>query len=242
MLSKYNPMSKEFQKDANRLGLTGNQYIQKLREEGKLRDPTDIEREKIERTYMDKGFNSYTEYRNCLAKDRGYENQAELQKLQSWNRGDSSPMSENDNCPYYLGVDIAERIIGRKSLPIILGDIEKEMSPNYPGFDFILIGNIKVDIKSSSLLDWYIYVFSINNNGMADYFLLIGINNRTKLDIMHLWLFRKEDIIRGKELYRRKILTIVNKPKKLLEFKRYEVTEKLKSIMMTLKEDINLLV
>lgn len=37
MLSKYNPMSKEFQKDANRLGLTGNQYIQKLGEEGKLR-------------------------------------------------------------------------------------------------------------------------------------------------------------------------------------------------------------
>lgn len=61
--------------------------------------------------------------------------------------------------------------------------------------------------------------------------------DRIKLDIIRLWLFRKEDIIRGKELYRRKILTVVNKPKK---FKKYEVTEKLK--MMALKQDINLLV
>jgi hypothetical protein len=41
MLSKYNPMSKEFQKEIKRLGLTGNQYIRKLREEGKLPNPSD---------------------------------------------------------------------------------------------------------------------------------------------------------------------------------------------------------
>lgn len=38
-MSKYNPMSKEFQEEAKRLGLTGYQYTQKLREEDKLPNP-----------------------------------------------------------------------------------------------------------------------------------------------------------------------------------------------------------
>lgn len=47
---KYNPISKEFQDEAKRLGLTGWQYHRKLVEEGKLPNPTDLfnkEREKV---------------------------------------------------------------------------------------------------------------------------------------------------------------------------------------------------
>ncbi len=42
---KYNPMSKEFQAEAKRLGLTGNQLILKYIHEGKLPDPTMVARE-----------------------------------------------------------------------------------------------------------------------------------------------------------------------------------------------------
>lgn len=38
---KYHPCSKEFQDEAKKLGLTGNQYHQKLVDEGKLLNPTD---------------------------------------------------------------------------------------------------------------------------------------------------------------------------------------------------------
>lgn len=41
-ISKYNPMSKEFQEEANRLGLSGNQYHQLLIEEGILPRTVDV--------------------------------------------------------------------------------------------------------------------------------------------------------------------------------------------------------
>ena len=41
---KYNPMSKEFQNECKRLGLTGYQYKLELIKEGKVINPTDIKR------------------------------------------------------------------------------------------------------------------------------------------------------------------------------------------------------
>lgn len=266
-MSTYNPMSKKFQEEAKRFGLTGNQLVKKYVEEGKLPNPTFIDREHNERTHKGAGFEnrykyqknllsnkgiSFLEYRNHLAIDRGYDNDAEIQRLQSWNRGDSVPMHDNEECSYYLGVEIAERKVGRKYLPMILGNIDKEMPPNYPGFDFLLVGDIKV-IKSSCLeyiyrekvshlCDIYDdiysrYVFSIKYNDIADYFFLIGFDDRLQLNILHIWIIRREKIIRGREFCRRDTLVITNKPKKLSEFEIYEVTDKLKNFMIDLKED-----
>jgi hypothetical protein len=58
----YNPCSKEFQDEARRLGLTGNQYIQKLRIEGKLPDISKIDREYREELSIDNGFENFNEY------------------------------------------------------------------------------------------------------------------------------------------------------------------------------------
>jgi hypothetical protein len=57
---KYNPCSKEFQDKAKELGLTGHQYLQKLTEEGRLRDPTDIDRETNNAIYRKIGYGDGT--------------------------------------------------------------------------------------------------------------------------------------------------------------------------------------
>lgn len=73
---KYNPMSKEFQCETKRLGLTGNQYIQKLIEEGKLPNPTDIHREIMRKTVKNQGFDNYSDYqkdrKDSWLKEKGY--------------------------------------------------------------------------------------------------------------------------------------------------------------------------
>lgn len=63
---KYNPCSKEFQYEANMLGLTGYQYIQKLREEGKLPNTTEIDRKHREKLAIDNGFENHNEYQKEL--------------------------------------------------------------------------------------------------------------------------------------------------------------------------------
>jgi hypothetical protein len=47
-ISKYNPMSKDFQEEAKRLGLTGNQLTKKYVQEGKIANPADINQERNE--------------------------------------------------------------------------------------------------------------------------------------------------------------------------------------------------
>ena len=61
-MSKYNPMSKEFQEEAKRLGLTGNQLIQKYIKEGKLPNPTDINRKSNDAIYQKAGYDNKAHY------------------------------------------------------------------------------------------------------------------------------------------------------------------------------------
>lgn len=245
---KYNPMCKEYHEEAKRLGLTGYKYAQKLIKEGKLSNPKDLHREQKNKTAKNagfennavyqqfiirkKGFEKTRDYQDFLVKKRGYKDIAEYDREMNWNRGESSPMSENEDCPYYLGVHKSEREIARKILPTIFGNIEKEMSPNFPGYDFIVKGGYKVNIKSRKLIDnkWY---FMIRYNNMSDYFLLIGFNNVDKDDMLgptKMWLFKKDDIIRRYggtfcmvEFYKRHGFGITNEDRYLKKFLKYEI-------------------
>lgn len=138
-------------------------------------------------------------------------------------------MSKSKNSTYYLGIHIAERTIARFVLPIILRNIKKEMPTNNQGFDFILEKDIKIDVKSSCLKagnrKWQ---FKIDHNNIADYFMLIAIDNRTEINVVHIWLIKKNDIVRYGKFYKRDSITITNIPKYLLEFKKYDQIDKLK--------------
>lgn len=216
---------------------------------------------KIYEEYLAKnrGLNNCKEYRDVLAKEKGFKNYAERQNESNWNKGISSPMSENENCPQYLGIHIAEMKIAKIILSTIFGYVE-EMRYGNPKFDFICTSpklefinknptfkliedkEYKVDIKSSRLnshsrQSWLFYT---NYNNVADYFLLIGFDDEfdddDKLCPMHIWLFKRDEIIRRKEFYRRKGFGITNKTYYLSELNIYELKDELE----LLKESINI--
>lgn len=66
---KYHPCSKAFQEKIKEVGMTGNQYIQKLIEEGKLKSPTYIDNEWAKK----RGHKNYVDYQTHLAQEKGFE-------------------------------------------------------------------------------------------------------------------------------------------------------------------------
>jgi len=96
------------------------------------------------------------------------------------------PMSENKECPQYLGIVIAERLVRHLFENVV------RMPNNQPGFDFICAHEKMIDVKSACITmnnnknpHWR---FAINKNQTADYFLLLSFNNRQNLDPLHQWL------------------------------------------------------
>ncbi len=76
----------------------------------------------------------------------------------------------------------------------------------------------------------------IQYNDRVDFFILSGWDNRIDLNHLHTWLVHKDEIIRGRKLWRRDSLQILNRPKYLLEFKRFELTDKIEKLKDICKE------
>jgi len=120
-----------------------------------------------------------------------------------------------------LGIDISEDIVAAFILPIRFGCIEKKMPYKNIGYDFIVRGGYKIQIKSGILLiDRWSFKKS-RHDDMSDYFLCIGYDNRfnKRLRIRHIWLIPKDDVDKKNT---RKSINIHNSPKFLLEFQKYE--------------------
>ena len=96
------------------------------------------------------------------------------------------PMSENKECSKYLGCHIAERVLSK-----VFKDVEV-MPPNHPGYDFICNRGKKIDVKSSCTQHQHNrsdrWIFIINENKYAEYFLCIAFDNRKKLNPLYMWL------------------------------------------------------
>lgn len=214
MRNKYNPCSKEFQDKAKELGLTGYQYHQKLVEEGKLRNSTDIDRET----------------NNAIYRKLGYDNCAHFLKEWRHDNGVQLPMEENKDCSHHLGTVISERKYGRIILPEMFGSIEKEMPYGNPKYDFLVANNIKIDIKSCCLRQlkgWNGWEPHVRFNNITDYFVILAFDNRTDLNLLHIWSIGRDEIIRGYKFWMRGSIKITNRYRYLLEFNRYEWTSKL---------------
>ena len=95
-------------------------------------------------------------------------------------------MSENKTCPLFLGVHVAE-----KMLSYLFKNVER-MPLNNKGYDFKCANNYLVDIKSGcSQVNSYgtrHWLFTINYNIIADYFLCLAFDNRNDLNPLYLWL------------------------------------------------------
>jgi hypothetical protein len=102
-------------------------------------------------------------------------------------------MSENRACASFLGVHVAERVLSH-----IFKDVTR-MHYGNPGYDFICRHGYKVDVKSSCRRthsenradNW---MFSINKNRVADYFLCLAFDSRESLNPEHVWLIPADNI------------------------------------------------
>ena len=222
---KYNPCSKEFQEEAKRLGLTGNQYIQKLINEGKLPNPTDIEHMRFEKFIKDSGCKDIKEYLDKLAQDAGFENSAERKRNKRYDKGECLPKEFNEDCSSHFGYFTED-------LMIKTFDGAIKMPLNNPGFDWSCKRGDKIDNKSRCLTyrkesNWCGWIFSIEYNNIADWFILSGWDNRDSLNPLHVWIFHKNDILAGGEFWKRNALCITNTSKGLKKFEKWEVANKL---------------
>jgi len=231
-MSKYHPCSKEFQEEAKRLGLTGNQLIQKYMIEGKVPNSADLNRERNKGIAERAGFKNHNEYElNRCHKD--IEHKRKYTQEWRYERGIQSPMSENENCSHYLGTLVAERQYGRIILPEIFGGIEQEMPYGNPYYDFLVKGNIKIDVKSCclrKLKGWIGWEPHVRFNNVTDYFIILAFDDRDNLNLIYVWLIGKNEIIRDNKFYKRDSIKITNTNRGVLEFKRFDWTDKLECL------------
>jgi len=91
-------------------------------------------------------------------------------------------MSENKECPSYLGVHVNERLLKHYFNDVVM------MPFGNPGYDFVCNNGWKIDAKSSATGDKGRWKFLINHNTTADYFFCVAYDNRKDLNIIHIWM------------------------------------------------------
>jgi hypothetical protein len=254
MKKKYNPMSKEFQEYAKRLGLTGNQLVKKYIDEGKLPNSTNVENKRMESFLLNNNYGNNIEYRDLIAQAKGLHNNAEYmrvmkpiwaknigyssnaERVRDWyhKTGRKKPMSENKDCAAYFGIYIAENYI------IKTFESSIRMPPNNPGYDWICKNGYKIQCEARCLKfdddsDWLGWHYHIEFNNIADYFLLSAWDDRNNLNPLHIWVFHKNDIVRGNEFWNRISFSVTNNSEKLRELEIYEVIGKLDKLKQICK-------
>lgn len=173
------------------------------------------------------GCKNSTEYTDKCARDLGYKDHNERRNEHDWNI-EEFPVSEYIECPTYFGVYIAENYIMKT-----FEDPIKAPNNNI-GYDWTCKNGYKIDCKASCLnhLDGKTprWKFNIHFNNIADYFILSAWDNRYSLKPMYVWIFHKNDIVRGKKFWRRDNFNITNNPEYLKEFEKYETTDRLEKL------------
>jgi hypothetical protein len=109
----------------------------------------------------------------------------------------------------------------------MFGGIEQEMPYGNPWYDFLVTGNIKVDVKSCCLREmkgWTGWEPHVRYNNATDYFIILVFDDRDNLNLIFVWSIGKNEIIRGNKFYMRDSIKITNTRRGLLEFKRYDWT------------------
>lgn len=101
----------------------------------------------------------------------------------------------NPQSSTYLGCNIAEKVLSK-----VFNNVEI-MKPNNPGYDFICNKGKKIDVKSrckgKNHNGW---LFHINRNTIADFFLCIAFDNRESLTPLYLWLIPSNEVKGQKRL------------------------------------------
>lgn len=172
------------------------------------------------------GFESVAEYQDSVAQNNGMKDRNEMHNKNRYDAGTRSPMSENKECASYLGVHIAERVLSH-----VFENVTR-MPNNHMGFDFVCKKGYRIDVKSACLNSRNMWRFSIEQNKVPDYFLLLAFDNRTELNPMHIWLIKGTDIVgvRNKSIMNNQndLRIYANS---IFEYTIYEVKDKLDQVI-----------
>ena len=94
---------------------------------------------------------------------------------------DSKVLTTNENCSVYFG-NIGEQIVSE-----MYPDVQV-MPTQSPGYDLIY-NHKKIDVKSAFTGDKNgVWIFYIDKNTKADYFLCLAFNNQKDHTLVHAWL------------------------------------------------------
>jgi len=124
----------------------------------------------------------------------------------------------NKKSSSYLGVTVAEKVLSR-----VFKNVEV-MPPNNSGYDFICNSGYMIDVKSAckskNQNNW---MFNINRNQIADYFLILAFDNRENLNPKHIWLISGKIVNHLKSL----VVSVATVDK----WSEYELTNKLNDVI-----------
>lgn len=134
-------------------------------------------------------------------------------------------MYENKSCAGYLGIVIAEGVLNKVFDGLI------KMDNGNKGYDFICGKGHKLDVKSSCISSRNRWSFRINENDVADYFILMGFDNRNDLNPLYVWIIHKNEIIRNRKMKSYGTLIITNSPSPLSIFSEYECNDTLHKVV-----------
>ena len=129
-----------------------------------------------------------------------------------------SGIINNKNCPNYLGITVAERVLSK-----VFKNVER-MPNNNPGYDFICNKGYKIDVKSSTKMKYRNgWLFNIRYNKIADYFLCLVFDDRKNLNLLHIWLIPSNKI--------NNLMGLVISESKLDKWNKYELFDKLNKVI-----------
>lgn len=101
-------------------------------------------------------------------------------------------MYENKDCAAYLGIVIGERLIRH-----LFNDVEA-MPYDFPDYDFICNKGKKINVKTACMTSqskkYYRWKFTIRNNKIPDFFILVAFDNLTDLNLLHIWMIPGNEI------------------------------------------------
>lgn len=173
---------------------------------------------------IDKGYKDYNEYLDLVAIGRGFTCYEEYDKIWEYYPGMPDPIRENRKNTRFLGIYVAESSVNK------LFKGSQRMRLRNPGYDIICNKGYKIDVKASTLSATNTFGFHINENNIANYFILIGYNNIIELKPLHMWIIGSEDIIHDYHMHDWHRLMIPNEPMHIEYLQKYERIDKLKEL------------
>jgi len=103
--------------------------------------------------------------------------------------GNTGASESNKECSQYLGIIVGERMLLR-----VFKNVEVMPFGNQ-GYDFICNSGYKIDVKSATKMKNHNgWMFNINRNQIADYFLCLAFDDRENLNPKHIWLIPGEKV------------------------------------------------